>query len=984
VCRLDLAACARVAVVLAIAAAAAPSEALAAEGKLRGIAIDRRLDANPLDADLSRSVPIIVRLSIDNTVFSGPVAESTIVRLKELLEIYRQRKVRVLVAIEAMPSNDADVEAWRLFIRAVAEQGNDAVVGYQIGLARAAAPPDVDRYAFLLKLAAVQLRSIAPEALVMEGLVPATEVEWQRRVFAGGVGPYVDGVALDGPRGEDDEAFRLAVQRMTALVDAEKPGGIVFLGPIELSSTTAAASRLLDAVLMSLGTSVHVTAFSGDPASLAAGMAAGSHVMDLVAADLVALDERTTDFRLLRAGTNATQTIRHRFLYNLATFDSYLVYWSAPNEPLDLEVTIANATTPMVRDPATGGSRPPDGFQREGASNRIRMTLPGADHPLIVDFNFGNSGSGTTVSVTDEAMPSVDEIVFRHQQAQAVQDGLLQTFIAHVRMEQHFHPSPADPAYNLVTENRLFSDRGVVEWEELSFELNGAKWSANRPAFPLVQPEKVLSLPLDLRLSRDYTYRLDGIDTINERQAFVVRFDPVDSGRALYRGTVWIDRRTFLRLKVQAVQTKSSGLVVSNDETQIYEPSGELLGRPIWLPTRVSNQQVFLIAGRTVLIEREVHLSNVVLNPTDFEQERGAARLSERIMYRDTAQGVRYLVKQGETRVLSDRLTESARAFALGADFDPSFDFPLPIGGFNILDFNFLDRNLQFALLFGGVIALGNVQRAGLWGGRFDASVDFFGLALKSNDDVFDANGRKTGERINRIPASTGVNLGYQATPFQKVTARYELHYDAYSADSTTAPGFVVPSSTATNGEGLGYEYRRRGYSLLANFTAYQRSTWTPWGDVNAFDPEDRTYTKYDVGLSKDFTFNTFHTIHLNGTYFGGERLDRFSMYQFGLFDAARMHGVPSAVRFADLGMFRGSYSFNLFEQYRFDLFVDHASGRDANVDVWQQVTGVGVRVNLRAPWNTLLQVDYGKSFLPQNYQGAGSNVLQILLLKPL
>ena len=81
---------------------------------------------------------------------------------------------------------------------------------------------------------------------------------------------------------------------------------------------------------------------------------------------------------------------------------------------------------------------------------------------------------------------------------------------------------------------------------------------------------------------------------------------------------------------------------------------------------------------------------------------------------------------------------------------------------------------------------------------------------------------------------------------------------------------------------------------------------------------------------SKDFIFATFHTIHLNGAYFGGDRLDRFSMYQFGLFDSARMHGVPSAVRFGELGMFRGSYSFNLFNQYRVDLFVDHARGRGA------------------------------------------------------
>jgi hypothetical protein len=103
------------------------------------------------------------------------------------------------------------------------------------------------------------------------------------------------------------------------------------------------------------------------------------------------------------------------------------------------------------------------------------------------------------------------------------------------------------------------------------------------------------------------------------------------------------------------------------------------------------------------------------------------------------------------------------------------------------------------------------------------------------------------------------------------------------------------------------------------------------------------------------------------------------------LFDATRMHGVPSAVRFGELAMLRGSYSFNLFDQYRFDLFLDHAIGRAADIsNQWMNVTGVGLGLNLRAPRNTILRVDIGKGFLPDIYRGAGSTVVQILLLKPL
>ena len=48
------------------------------------------------------------------------------------------------------------------------------------------------------------------------------------------------------------------------------------------------------------------------------------------------------------------------------------------------------------------------------------------------------------------------------------------------------------------------------------------------------------------------------------------------------------------------------------------------------------------------------------------------------------------------------------------------------------------------------------------------------------------------------------------------------------------------------------------------------------------------------------------------------------------MFDDTRIHGVPaSGVRYGELAMARGSYSLNIFEQYRLDLFLDRAWGRD-------------------------------------------------------
>jgi len=906
----------------------APSVGRAADVTLRGVAIDRRLDAPVADVGdaggRAGGIAPIVRIDID--AFDDIAAA----RLENVVAAYEARHVRVIVAFGALPSADADVEAWRRLLQTTAERCRGRVAGYQIGSVAAGSTPEAARYAYMLKLAAVQLHASDDGVLVLQGSVPPASVPWQREVLAAGVASYLDGVAIGGPDSGDGDAYRASVREMSAMILHEKPSATIVAGPIRVPAGGAeAAVVMVDAALRSLADGTHVTAFEGETAAIRSALNGSAPAMELLTRDLVTLDERASGLRLGQSGADVTLDVRHQLLYSASAAETYLVYWSA--SPVDLDITVRNAPTPKIRDPLTGALRDPIRAGRRG--DALSLALPGAGHALIVDFNFGNASSlSTSVDVRNDALPRVEEIIARHQQAQAAQNAALNSFMAHARIEQHFRPTPADPAYNVVTENRLFSDRSGTEWEELSFSMNGATWTSNRPSFPLLQPEKVLSLPLDLRLNQDYTYRLAGVDTIEGRAAYVVRFEPAANAQALYRGTVWIDRATFLRLKVQAVETRLSGPVVSNDETQLLSRVGELEGRGIWLADRLVVKQVLLIAGRSVLVERETRLTDFVLNAQTFVQDRTAARDSNRIMYRDTDHGVRYLVKEGESRVVSDHLTTSTRALAFGVDVDPSLDYPLPIGGIDIIDFNFLNRNLQLALLYGGVIALGNLQRANLWGGRFDASVDFSAIAVKVNDDVFYAAGKRSGQGLERIPASVGFNLGYQASPHQKVGFHHEWRYDAYFRDAATDADFAVPASTSTNSDGATYEYRQRGYSLILNGAWSRRSSWDVWGDGGTFDGSTKSYTKYDAGLSKDFVFRTFHTIHLNEAFFGGEHLDRFSMYQFGMFDPTRMHGVPSAVRFSDLAMFRGSYSFNLLEVYRFDVFVEHARGRDAQL----------------------------------------------------
>jgi hypothetical protein len=402
-----------------------------------------------------------------------------------------------------------------------------------------------------------------------------------------------------------------------------------------------------------------------------------------------------------------------------------------------------------------------------------------------------------------------------------------------------------------------------------------------------------------------------------------------------------------------------------------------------------------MIAGRNLLLEKRARFDTFRVNADDFADQRQAARSSDHVMFRETDQGLRYYNKEGGKRVVSERGTSRAKAMAMGVLVDPSYDLPvlgrvLPILGINYLDFDFRGRtDTQLAILFAGVLAAGNIQRPKLGKTPLDASIDFFAIAPPTTDRLFDGQQELERDRLLTWPLSTSVNIGWQANAFLKLSAQYQFRFDGFVRDTTTDESFIVPSSTTTNGIGGAWEYRRGGYSLVVNGTIFRRSSWKEWGhadDLQTSDESRSSYAKYSAVLSRDFHIDAFQKVHVDAGVFGGRHLDRFSRYQFGMFDDTRIHGVPaSGIRFDELRMVRGGYSFNIFDQYRLDLFLDQAWGRDrpAGSD-WHALTGTGIGVNLRAPWNTILRVDFGHSFVPERYRGLGSTTVQVMFLKPL
>jgi hypothetical protein len=952
-------------VVPAVAADAAATPRLAIDDEPPGAALGI--------LDESGTLPFPIAIHVTSATFpADPALDARIAALES-------RHVPVWLTVPA-PATEQEIDGWRAALRALVDSRGAALHMLEVAVDRQPAR----LAAFAVQVAATEVRTAREATRVALGGAAMNQRARREEIYGADLAPYVDMLVTNA-------AAESEVARWLHQIDPSATMVLTGSAPVDSSQVTRA---IVDAVFEELGTDVTLHAWPASAATTAA-LRSLLPVSDLLVDEISILDPAVAGLSLHVGAAEVTSSLRHKLVFDAKTFATYLVYWGdAGAEPLRMSLVLPVEGVPGIHDPIAGARTTAGHYSREQSSGRVQADAPLTGRPMVVDFNEGAAEVLIERSGVSAARQlTIGEIIARHQQQQRAQDAIVKTYIATARMEQHFRPTVADngmsSSYDVVTENKYFVAAPDVEWEELSFSVNGSKFGIDRPPFPLLQPEKVLSLPLQLRFDEGYTYRLAGSERVDGFDCYVVKFDPVRDDSALYKGTVWIDKKTFARVRVQAVQGGLAAPVISNEETQHYQPVA-VGNRPVFLFSGLSARQIVLIAGRNLLVEKSVEFTDFRVNNGEFDRERASARESDRVMYRETDRGLRYYVKEDGRRVVSERPTNHAKAMAIGTTIDPSYAYPLPMLGIDYLNFQFGSPNQQLAILFAGVLAAGNIQRSKIGHTHLDASVDFFGIAAPSSDRVYSAAGEAKAERVLNWPETLGFNLGWQATAFQKATLQYQFRFDGYTRDTTTTDAFEVPSSTLTQGIGGAWEYRRGGYSLLVNGTWFGRGSWKPWGLGSGADPvttaTPRTYDKYQASLSRDFYLNPFSKIHVNGAYFGGDNLDRFSRYQFGLFDDTRIHGVPaSGVRYGELAMVRGSYSLNIFEQYRLDLYLDRAWGRDdPGRGVWDPVTGFGTAVNVRAPWNTILRADFGKSFLPARYGSLGSTVFQILLLKPM
>lgn len=808
---------------------------------------------------------------------------------------------------------------------------------------------------FLVKRAAVVVTGGRPDARVLVGPLDA-DPEELRELYAEEVAAYVDGIALRPASDADLEASRAVLSEL----DPGKPAVLDALPwPDEATRTLARAAE-------SSVKGFSVTLFDlPDPSAEALAP------LKLLAREFVG-DLSHDPYTQAKGPQNAWTFVRGSDL-------GLRVIAETPEAVDELELYFEDQQlrSPSNVDLVTGSDVPVFGQRRTQRGIAVPVQNPGPVVLVRLERMSAAELEGIEgrVEVQDARQMPVEEILRRLQAFEDDQVRKLKTYQSVNTLHLRFLLGNGAASLEATFEGDFFFQQGKsFDWVWRDLYIDGVRWKGKKlPEIPLIQPEKAAALPVEISLDKEYSYRLRGTAEVNGRDCWVVDFEPVEvvEGRSVYQGTVWVDREVYARVQTRTLQLGLDGDVLSNEETVTFSPiDGQ--GRPAtWssesyvLPTRVVGQQLLSLLNATVPVETETQVANVRINPSDFERNREEAYESDATMVRDTDQGLRYLIKDEDGERIVQEEIDTSRTFVLGGTFyDESLDFPLPLAGINYLNLDWRDTGSQVNIFFAGALVTANIAQPRIFGSKWDAGANFFGLFIKGSDELY-RDGIEVEEEVVRSQnARFSVFLGRPIGNFTKLDFTYRAGFTAFDTDDETAESFILPEDTLTHTFETEISYNRAGYRFQLAGSFNQRSDWEFWGlpDNTEFNQGQEDYIRWQATFAKTWWLPKFMKFGVELEHLNGEDLDRFSSYDFGIFGDASVAGYPGGlVRADEANGVHLSYGLNFADVFRIELEGDAvwASNEATGLDN-ELLAGIGLEGTITLPWQVLANFEIG------------------------
>jgi hypothetical protein len=619
---------------------------------------------------------------------------------------------------------------------------------------------------------------------------------------------------------------------------------------------------------------------------------------------------------------------------------------------------------------------------------RFLIGMPPVKQPFVftVEHNEVPRANVTkeALNITTKRGITVEEIIRNHQAYKSYQESIQPRYVARDATKLRFTMTGGDAIEATIAGDYFSDPNGRADWVWQDFYLNGVKWKYGKiPELPLIQPEKVTQLPLDIHLTNEYRYELVREADLLGYHTYEVRFQPPPNAAAnlpLYRGTVWIDSRTWARIRLSMVQLNLTGEILSNDERVDFQPFARATHAPLtsaefaktdpreilWLPQTVSAQQVVSAAGRGTVVLRQTDFSDFRIDPADYETHLAEAEKSDARMVRETKAGLRYLERTTSGERIVKEGFDTSRTFLLGGiHHDAGLQYPVvPLGGIDYFNFDLMHKGIQTNVFFAGVVLAANATNPNVANTHTNIGADFFGIAIPTTQSLYRNGREQLGEEVKNLPTRLSIRAGHPFLQFGKIDLTLGIEHDTYQRSENTAPSFIVPADGFLITPTIEGQYARWGTTITGWYSYEMRTNWKPWGNLAEYDPKQKTYADFGGSLARSFYLPKFQRIGVEVDYMDGTRLDRFSQYGFGFFGAQRIHGIKSGSLLADRAILGHlSYGFVFSEQFRLEAFYDHGliDNKLAGYN-HEPFQGIGLGGQTVGPYGTLLRLDLGKT----------------------
>ncbi len=751
------------------------------------------------------------------------------------------------------------------------------------------------------------------------------------------------------------------------------------------AETSAAPTPYLTAALAATATSVEIVWSEPPDATSADRMCAvNTFLTHYIPGNMFPADSATSPFRIAIEGAGNEG---HHWFGGGESPDLVIVAQvnASPDHPKTVRLQAA-ATEPeqfeiQWYDPATGARLPASEPVKTGKGFAQTCACT-SEHALIYIHKRGDADKTvySSVEVKGGVELKVEEIIARWQQYREAQKKKLDNYMASSFMNLHFESTNLGPGFDISMRLKQFFTRaGQMEIAQRELYVNGVKFGKNHE-FPLpqIEPEKVVTQPLELKLNERYKYKLLGTEQVNGAMCYVVGVEPLAADENLYSGKVWIDGTTFREVRQSLSQRGSKSNVLVNVETQNFELVPDGKGNQFNLLRSISAQQLLNAAGRDFVLQRTVQYSDYMINNTaQFNDDLLAEHSSKDPMYRDTDQGLRSLEKKGDERVLVEKKETRIRSLVGGALYGGTFNYPIPFAGISIADFNFRNTGAQLSTFFAGPILVSDLSKQ--YRPKFRLAWDLALSGLPGENRIYSNNQELKQGDVWTWGETTGLRASWQATTHLSMTASTYLSYEYFHRTSDADKQYVLPRNGVTVLPGIEIKYTYKGYVFSAHGTRGQRISWRPFGcplvtqppypcssspsdtptpTTLLVQPPQKAYTLYNADFNKDYYIGKFTKGGWAFAYFGGNQLDRFSRYFPSFLSQPRLHGIPSGTdSFDAIAMGYVHYGFNVMDFVKFDGMYSYARARNLEESKrFNKFDGLEFNFNTPGPKGTLIQ----------------------------